>query len=68
MKAVVALTKFMRIVKPEDPIEILRISNRLEAAFYDAAYVVTALRRNLMLVTDDKKLTAKIEKNIKMQS
>ena len=63
MKAVVALTKFMQIVEPEDPIEILRISNRIETTFYDAAYVVVALRRNLTLVTDDKKLAAKIEKH-----
>ena len=62
MKAVIALTKFMQIVEPEDPIEILRISNRIEATFYDTAYVVVALRRNLTLVTDDKKLAAKIEK------
>ena len=62
MKAVIALTKFMQIVEPEDPIEILRISNRIKATFYDTAYVVVALRRNLTLVTDDKKLAAKIEK------
>ena len=62
MKAVIALTKFMQIVEPEDPIEILRISNRIEATFYDTAYVIVALRRNLTLVTDDKKLAAKIEK------
>ena len=62
MKAVIALTKFMQIVEPEDPIEILRISNRIEATFYDTAYVVVALRRDLTLVTDDEKLAAKIEK------
>ena len=62
MKAVIALTKFMQITEPEDPTEILKTSNKIEATFYDAAYVVTALRRNLTLVTDDKKLAAKIEK------
>ena len=49
-------------MKPEDPIEILRISNEIGATFYDTAYVIVALRRNLTLVTDDKKLAAKIEK------
>ena len=41
---------------------MLRISNRIGATFYDTAYVIVALRRNLTLVTDDKKLAAKIEK------
>ncbi|MCD6593047.1 type II toxin-antitoxin system VapC family toxin [Candidatus Bathyarchaeota archaeon] len=62
MKAVIALTKFMQIIEPEDPTEILKTSNKIEATFYDTAYVVVALRRNLTLVTDDKKLVAKIER------
>jgi len=63
MKAVIALTKFMQIIGSEDPVEVLKMSNRIGVTFYDAAYVVEALRRNLTLVTDDKKLTAKIEKH-----
>ena len=62
MKAIIALTKFMQIIGSEDPAEILKTSNRIEATLYDTAYVVVALRRNLILVTDDKKLAAKIEK------
>ena len=62
MKAVIALTKFMQIIESEDPIEILKTSNKIGSTFYDTAYVVVALRRNLTLVTDDKKLAAKIEK------
>jgi len=62
MKAFIALTKFMQIIESEDPAEILKTSNRIEATLYDTAYVVVALRRNLILVTDDKKLAAKIEK------
>ena len=41
---------------------MLRISNEIETTFYDAAYVVTALRRGLILVTDDRRLAARIEK------
>ncbi|MCD6536050.1 MAG: type II toxin-antitoxin system VapC family toxin [Thaumarchaeota archaeon] len=63
MKAVVALTKFMHVIEPEEPIEVLRTSNKIETTFYDAAYMVVALRAGLMLVTDDKKLVAKIEKH-----
>jgi len=63
MKAVIALTKFMQIIGSEDPVEVLKTSNRIGVTFYDAAYMVEALRRNLTLVTDDKKLTAKIEKH-----
>ena len=63
MKAVVALTKFMHVIEPEEPIEVLRTSNKIETTFYDAAYMVVALRADLMLVTDDKKLVAKIEKH-----
>ena len=62
MKAVIALTKFMQTIEPEDPTEILKTSNKIKATFYDTAYVVVALRRNLTLVTDDKKLATKIEK------
>lgn len=63
LKAVLALTKFMQILEPEDPIEVLVKSNIMEATFYDTAYVITALRENLVLVTDDERLAAKIEKH-----
>ncbi|MGC9165879.1 MAG: type II toxin-antitoxin system VapC family toxin [Thermoprotei archaeon] len=62
LKAVIALTKFMQIIEPENPIEVLVTSNMMEATFYDTAYVITALQENLILVTDDEKLIAKIEK------
>ncbi len=63
MRAVTALTKFMEVIGPEDPAEILRASNEIRLTFYDAAYVVAALRENLTLVTDDEKLAAKIEEH-----
>lgn len=63
MKAVIALTRIMKIIGPEDPTEILRTSNNIGTTFYDTAYIVVALRRNLTLVTDDKKLATKIEKH-----
>ena len=63
MKAVTASAKFMQIINPEDPTEILRTSNNIGTTFYDAAYIVVALRRNSTLVTDDKKLAIKIEKH-----
>ena len=62
MRAIIALTKFILVIEPEDLTEILKTSNKIEATFYDTVYVVVALGRNLVLVTDDKKLAAKIEK------
>jgi len=62
MRAIITLIKFMQVIEPQDPIEVLRISNEIETTFYDAAYVVTALRRGLILVTDDRRLAARIER------
>ena len=45
----------MQVIELQDPIEVLRISNEIEITFYDAAYVVAALRRDLILVTDDRR-------------
>jgi len=61
MRAIITLIKFMQVIEPQDPIEVLRVSNEIETTFYDAAYVVTALRRGLILVTDDRRLAARIE-------
>ena len=63
MRAIITLIKFMQVIGPQDPIEVLRISNEIEITFYDAAYVVTALRRGLILVTDDRRLAARIERH-----
>ena len=52
----------MHVIEPQDPIEVLRISNEIETTFYDAAYVVAALRRGPILVTDDRRLAARIER------
>ena len=62
MRAIITLIKFMQVIEPQDPIEVLRISNEIETTFYDAAYVATALRRGLILVTDDRRLAARIER------
>jgi len=62
MRAIITLIKFMQVTEPQDPIEVLRISNEIETTFYDAAYVITALRRGLILVTDDRRLAARIER------
>ena len=62
MRAIITLIKFMQVIEPQDPIEVLRISNEIETTFYDAAYVITALRRGLILVTDDRRLAARIER------
>ena len=62
MRAIITLIKFMQVIGPQDPIEVLRISNEVEITFYDAAYIVTALRRGLILVTDDRRLAARIER------
>jgi len=63
MRAIITLIKFMQVTEPQDPIEVLRVSNEIETTFYDAAYVVTALRRGLILVTDDRRLAARIERH-----
>ena len=63
MRAIITLIKFMQVIRPQDPVEVLRISNEIETTFYDAAYVVTALRRGLILVTDDRRLAARIERH-----
>jgi len=62
MRAIITLIKFMQVIEPQDPIEVLRISNEIETTFYDAAYVVTALRGGLILVTDDRRLAARMER------
>jgi len=62
MRAIITLIKFMQVTEPQDPIEVLRVSNEIETTFYDAAYVITALRRGLILVTDDRGLAARIER------
>jgi len=62
MRAIITLIKFMQVIELQDAIEVLRISNEVEIIFYDAAYVVTALRRGLILVTDDRRLAARIER------
>ena len=62
MRAIITLIKFMQVIEPQDPIEVLRVSNEIETTFYDAAYVITALRRGLILVTDDRGLAARIER------
>ena len=55
MRAIITLIKFMQVIELQDPIEVLRISNEIEITFYDAAYLVAALRRGLILVTDDRR-------------
>ena len=62
MRAIITLIKFMQVIEMLDSIEVLRISNEIETTFYDAAYVVAALRRGLILVTDDSRLAARIER------
>ena len=62
MRAIITLIEFMQVIELQDAIEVLRISNEVEIIFYDAAYVVTALRRGLILVTDDRRLAARIER------
>ena len=62
MRAIITLIKFMQVIEPQGLIEVLRISNEIETTFYDAAYVVTALRRGLVLVTDDRRLAARIQR------
>ena len=62
MRAIITLIKFMQVIELQDPIEVLRISNEIEITFYDAAYVVAALRRGLILVTDDRRLVARMER------
>ena len=62
MRAIITLIKFMQVIELQDPIEVLRISNEIETIFYDAAYVVAALRRGLILVTDDRRLVARMER------
>ena len=62
MRAIITLIKFMQVIEPQDPIEVLRMSNEIETTFYDAAYVVTALRGGLILVTDDRRLAARMER------
>ena len=62
MRAIITLIKFMQVIEPQDPIEVLRMSNEIETTFYDAAYVVTALRGGLILVTDDGRLAARMER------
>ena len=62
MRAIITPIEFMQVIELQDPIEVLRISNEIEITFYDAAYVVAALRRGLILVTDDRRLVARMER------
>ncbi|OYT66677.1 MAG: hypothetical protein B6U65_05060, partial [Candidatus Wolframiiraptor sp. EX4484-121] len=34
MRAIITLIKFMQVIEPQDPIEVLRISNEIETTFY----------------------------------
>ena len=55
MRAIITPIEFMQVIELQDPIEVLRISNEIEITFYDAAYLVAALRSGLILVTDDRR-------------
>lgn len=46
--------------------EILRIALMLGITYYDASYVYSALKKNLVFVTEDKKLMRAIKNKIKL--
>ncbi|MBC7131309.1 type II toxin-antitoxin system VapC family toxin [Candidatus Bathyarchaeota archaeon] len=46
----------MRKLKVEHPLETLKIAVEEKITYYDAAYLHTAVKNNLTLVTDDEKL------------
>lgn len=46
--------------------EILKIASKLGITYYDASYVYSAWRRNLVFVTEDKKLIRAIKNRMKL--
>ena len=46
--------------------EILEIASELGVTYYDASYVYSAWKRNLVFVTEDKKLTRAIKNKMKL--
>ncbi|BES81748.1 type II toxin-antitoxin system VapC family toxin [Pyrodictium abyssi] len=65
LKAAYALIERMNIVAPRDPILVLTVAHELRTTFYDSAYVVAASENHLTLITEDKKLARKVNKEAK---
>ncbi|MGP3667899.1 MAG: type II toxin-antitoxin system VapC family toxin [Candidatus Bathyarchaeota archaeon] len=56
--------KIMVIVEPSSSDVIFKLAHSLQLTYYDASYIFTASEKNAKLVTDDTKLTRKIQENI----
>jgi predicted nucleic acid-binding protein len=58
LRLMYALLAYVRVgaVDDEKGIEILKIADKFNLTFYDAAYLIEAKENSITLVTDDKKL------------
>jgi len=64
LDTVAEVIKRMERMEVESPLEILRIAVEEDLTYYDASYLHTAMRNNLTLVTDDKKLYNAAKKHV----
>ncbi|MCX8183370.1 MAG: type II toxin-antitoxin system VapC family toxin [Crenarchaeota archaeon] len=58
--------KIMRIVDLSNNDLAFKLAHELQITYYDAAYIVASTENNAKLVTDDTKLTRKIQENIEV--
>ncbi len=53
--------KIMETVNPTNPYLTLNLAYKLQTTYYDASYIVASTEKNAKLITDDTKLTRKVE-------
>lgn len=58
------ILKIMVIVDPSNNSITFKLAHDLQITYYDASYILAATERNAKLITDDTKLTRKIQENI----
>ena len=56
--------KTMETVNPSNPSLTLNLAYKLQTTYYDASYIAASAEKNAKLITDDTKLTRKVEKYI----
>ncbi|RLG90813.1 MAG: hypothetical protein DRO36_05420 [Candidatus Hecatellales archaeon] len=53
--------KTMETVNPSNPSLTLNLAYKLQTTYYDASYIAASTEKNAKLITDDTKLTRKVE-------
>ncbi|MBS7648078.1 MAG: type II toxin-antitoxin system VapC family toxin [Candidatus Bathyarchaeia archaeon] len=66
LEAISLLDKILKIMSVADPLSgdtAFKLAYNLQITYYDASYILAAAEKNAKLVTDDAKLTRKIQEN-----